>query len=81
MTSYRKVYPLARLAWLTVSWMLVAKIFLYFKLNSAFTCAVTVTACGVNSSVGAGVALAMADIARAMCGTTILGFSNVSTDA
>src|SRR5580700_4975254 len=54
--------------------MLVAKTFLYFKLNSAFTCAVTVTACGVNSSVGAGVALAMADIARAMCGTTILGF-------
>ena len=26
----------------------------YFKLNSAFTCAVTVTVCGVNSSVGAG---------------------------
>ena len=33
----------------------------YFKVNNAFTCAVTVTVCGVNSSVGAGgVALAMA---------------------
>lgn len=40
---------------------------LYFKLNNAFTCAVTVTVCGVNSSVGAGgAALAMADIARAI---------------
>lgn len=29
---------------------------LYFKLNSAFTCAVTVTVCGVNSWFGAGVA-------------------------
>src|ERR1700692_2143857 len=38
---------------------------LYFKLNRAFTCALTVTVCGVNSSVGAGgAALAIADIAR-----------------
>ncbi len=54
----------------------------YFKLNSAFTCAVTVTVCGVNSSVGAGgAAFAIADIARAMRGITTRGFSNVSTEA
>jgi hypothetical protein len=54
----------------------------YFKLKSAFTCAVTVTVCGVNSSVGAGAAaLAMEDIARAMWGITILGFSKVSIEA
>src|ERR1700756_307495 len=53
----------------------------YFKLNSAFTCAVTVTVWGVNSSVGAGVAAAMADMVRAICGMTILGFSKVSTEA
>lgn len=35
----------------------------YFKLNSAFTWAVTVTICGVNSSVGAGGAAAIAVIA------------------
>jgi hypothetical protein len=39
----------------------------YFKLNSAFTCAVTVTVCGANCSLGAGgAALAIADIVRAM---------------
>jgi hypothetical protein len=47
----------------------------YFKLNNAFTCAVTLTFCGVNSSVGAGgAALGTAAMARAMRGMIGRGF-------
>jgi hypothetical protein len=42
----------------------------HFRLNKTFTCAVTVTDCGVNSSVGAGEgAFAAAVMARAKCGS------------
>ena len=43
---------------------------LFFKLNNAFTCAVTATVWGVNSSLGAGVAAA---IARAAIGRGKIG--------
>jgi hypothetical protein len=55
-------------------------VMIYFKLNSAFTCAVTVTFWGVNSSVGAGAA-APGVMARAMCNGIGRAFSNVSIDA
>ena len=53
----------------------------YFKTNNAFTCAVTETVCGVNSSVGAGAA--PATFIFIMAPTIGIGrtFSNVSTDA
>src|ERR1700719_711665 len=53
----------------------------HFKLNRAFTWAVVVTVCGVNSSVGAGAAGAMADMGRAIPRVTMRGFSKVSTEA
>ena len=54
----------------------------YFRLNSAFTCAVTVTVCGVNSSVGAGGAVfAMAVMGRITSPMIGRGVSNVSTEA
>src|SRR6266550_6353930 len=52
----------------------------YFSVKSAFTWAVTLTVCGVNSSVGAGAASAFIAIERAIIGTGRI-FSNVSTDA
>jgi hypothetical protein len=53
----------------------------YFKVNIAFTCAVTVTFWGENSAVGAGVG-AMAAMARIIGrGAIILTFSCVSTEA
>src|SRR5947207_984840 len=57
--------------------------FFYFKLNSAVTCAETVPVWTEKSSVGAGVAAlgAAADMARAIRGITIRGFSKVSTEA
>src|ERR1700691_1054159 len=49
----------------------------HFRLNRALTWAVTVTVCGVNSSVGAGSALAAAAMARAMRGNGARWFSKV----
>src|SRR6267142_438973 len=46
----------------------------HFKLNNAFTWAVTSTVCGVNSSVStSGAARAIADIRRAIMGATMRG--------
>src|SRR6202030_1504124 len=52
----------------------------HFKVNNALTCAVTETDCGVNSSVGAGVAATFIFI---MAPAITIGrtFSNVSTEA
>ena len=53
----------------------------YFNVNIALTCAVTVTFCGLNSSVGAGVcAVAAIAFIRAI-GAMMRTFSNVSIDA
>jgi hypothetical protein len=53
----------------------------YFSSNVAFTCALTVTFWGENSSVGAGTAAAIAiGMARFIIGATRM-FSNVSTVA
>ena len=54
----------------------------YFSINMAFTCAVTITFCGVNSAVGACWAATLAPImARMAMGWTTLTCSAVSTEA
>ena len=55
---------------------------IYFRVNSAFTCAVTVMFCGENCSVGAGApAIATLFMARAMGIGNGRMFSNESTEA
>src|SRR5712671_3211672 len=53
----------------------------YFNANMAFTCAVMVTCCGVNSCVGGAASMAIMGPALRDMGAKMRTFSMVSTDA